>query len=804
MATVMEALQQAQQHHQSGRLDQAEALYRQILQVAPEHPDVLHLLGLIAHQLGQQERAISYMQQAIAANPHVAEFHNNLGEAYHAHEQIVEAMAHYRRALALKQDYAVAHNNLAVALKQQGNLVEAEAHFRQALALRPDLAEGYNNLGLLLQDQGMLEAAAAEYRKAVALKPDYAEAHNNLGNVLKARGNLGAAAAEYQKAVALKPSLAEGYNNLAVCLQAEGRLEEAIANYQRALALKPRLASALNNLGIAIQAKGDLESAVAHYRQALALQPGFAEAYCNLGNALREKGELPEAVAAYQEALRCRPAYAEAYSNLGTALRDQGKLAEAIAHYRQALALKPDLVETGNQLVHQLQHLCEWSGLDVLIDRQRQRLQEAPSAQFPPFTFLAIPSSPAEQLTCARNWVTARLGPVARLRDGMGLHFTRMAKRRLRIGYLSADFREHPIARQIAELITLHDRSAFEIFAYSYGPDDGSAIRQRIARDCDGWVDIRSASFTEAARRIFEDGVDILVDLMGYTGGARTQILALRPAPIQANYLGYPGTMGADCIDYVITDRFITPSDQAPFFVEKFVYLPDCYQANDRNRTIAQAIPTRPECGLPEHGFVFCCFNNTYKIASAIFEIWMRLLREAPGSVLWLLAANPGVIANLRREAQGRRVQPERLVFAPRVSPAHHLARLRLADLFLDTLPYNAHVTCSDALWAGLPLLTCAGETFAARVAGSLLTAIGLPELITYSLGDYEVRALQLATHPQELAALRERLAQNRLSAPLFDTPRFTRHLETAYRMMWEIYLRGDAPRPIEVPALEH
>jgi predicted O-linked N-acetylglucosamine transferase (SPINDLY family) len=801
MKTSPEVLRVALEHYQAGHLSQAEALYRQILQCEADNPEALHGLSLLALQAGQHERAISYIQRAIAANPQVAEFHSNLGDAYLAQDRIAEAVVHYRRALILRQDYAAAHNNLAVALRRQGNLEEAKAHFSQAITLSPDFAEAYNNLGLLLQDQGMLEAATVQYHKALALKPDYAEAHNNLGNALKARGHLQAAASQYQKALALKPNLAEGHNNLALCLQGEGRLEEAIASFQRALVLNPGLAEVFNNLGLALREQGDLEAAVAHYRQALALRPSFAAAYCNLGNAMMEKGELHDALAAYQEALKCRPAYAEVYSNLGAALSDQGKPVEAIAHYRQALALKPDLIETENKLMHQLQHLCEWFELDGLIDRQRQSLHAASSTQAPPFNLLAIPSSSADQLTCARKWVASRLTLVARLRDGLGFHFTRIAKRRLRIGYLSADFREHPIARLIAEVLERHDRAAVEVCAYSYGPDDGSDIRQRIARACDLFVDIRRNPFAEAARQIYEDGVDILVDLMGYTGSARTQILALRPAPIQVNYLGYPGTMGATFMDYIITDRFITPPDQQPYFAEKFVYLPDCYQANSRQHPMADTTPSRVDCDLPSEGFVFCCFNNTYKITPVIFDVWMRLLRAVQGSVLWLLEAHPGVTVNLRREAQVRGVEAECLVFAPRVAPKHHLARHGLADLFLDTLPYNAHVTCSDALWAGLPVLTCAGETFASRVAGSLLTAIGLPELITTSLADYEGRALRLAQHPEELATLRARIARNRLTAPLFDTPRFTRHLERAYELMWEIYAREEPPRQIQVPA---
>lgn len=384
----------------------------------------------------------------------------------------------------------------------------------------------------------------------------------------------------------------------------------------------------------------------------------------------------------------------------------------------------------------------------------------------------------------------------------MGFHFKKSLKPKLRVGYLSTDFHRHATAYLIAELFELHDRARVEVCAYSYGPDDGSAIRRRLVGACDRFVEIAGASFEDAARCIYRDEIDILIDLKGYTRATRTEILALKPAPIQVSYLGYPGTMGADFIDYIITDRFISPPDQEPFFSEKFVYLPDCYQVNDRQRKIAEQTPTRTESGLPEDGVVFCCFNNTYKITPAVFDIWMRVLKGIPGSVLWLLEANGGSVVNLRREAKKRGVHPERLVFTPRMSMEKHLARFRIADLFLDTFPYNAHTTASDALWAGLPVLTCAGETFASRVAGSLLTAIGLPELITTSLADYEALALRLARSPARLAGLRKRLQKNRLTAPLFDSPRFTRHIESAYQMMWEVYLKGEAPHRMDVPAL--
>jgi predicted O-linked N-acetylglucosamine transferase (SPINDLY family) len=369
----------------------------------------------------------------------------------------------------------------------------------------------------------------------------------------------------------------------------------------------------------------------------------------------------------------------------------------------------------------------------------------------------------------------------------------------MRIAYLSADFRRHATAYLIAELIERHDRERFEIIGLSYGPDDRSDMRARLAGAFDRFVDVRTSSDEAIARLIERSRVDIAVDLMGHTQFARPAILAFRPAPIQAAYLGFPGTTGADFIDYVIADPIVAPFELQPCFTEKIVHLPECYQVNDSARKIATRIPTREEFGLPAEGFVFCCFNTSWKIAPAMFEVWLRLLRAVPGSVLWLLRDNADAERNLRREAAARGADPSRLVFADRLGPEQHLARHRLADLFLDTLPYNAHTTASDALWAGLPLLTCRGETFAARVAASLLESVGLPELVTTSLGDYETLALELATDDQLRRQLRQRLEGNRLTHPLFDTQRFRRHIEAAYQTMWELWQRRESPRSFSV-----
>jgi predicted O-linked N-acetylglucosamine transferase (SPINDLY family) len=370
---------------------------------------------------------------------------------------------------------------------------------------------------------------------------------------------------------------------------------------------------------------------------------------------------------------------------------------------------------------------------------------------------------------------------------------------RIRLAYLSADFRHHATAYLVAELFELHDRDRFEVIGISFGADDRSEVRARLVRAFDRFHDVSSTSDREVASLMQELEVDIAVDLKGHTEGARLPILAARPAPLQVSYLGYPSTMGADFIDYVVADQVVLPLDQQPFYPEKIVHLPECYQVNDSKRRIASRIPARRELGLPEDAFVFCCFNNNWKINAAMFDIWMRLLRAVDGSVLWLFRSNDLATANLRAEAKARGIDPARLVFAPFLDLPDHLARLKRADLFLDTLPCNAHTTASDSLWAGLPVLTCVGHTFAGRVAASLLNCVGLPELVTNDLDEYEALALRLARDPPLLQSIRRRLEQNRLSAPLFDTDRFRRHIEAAYTTMWEMHRRGESPRSFRV-----
>jgi len=503
-----------------------------------------------------------------------------------------------------------------------------------------------------------------------------------------------------------------------------------------------------------------------------------------------------------------KPDSALAYNSLGDAFREQGKLDEAVACFRRALELKPSYASALGSLVHELQHVCCWDDLRVLSERVIEAIDQDSdvglAAPVAPFGFLALPlmTTAEQQRKSARQWVNQQLKVKGEFGYDRAHNRTAAPKTKMIVGYLSADFHSHAVAYLIAELIEKHDRSRFAIHGYSYGPDDGSAMRGRLVRAFDRFVDVRNLSHSQAAQRIAGDEVQILVDLTGYTKNARTRILALRPAPIQVNYLGYPGTMGASFIDYILVDDYIVPSDQQPSFTEKLVHLPGCYQVNDSQREIASCTPSRAECGLPEAGFVFCSFNNNFKITPEMFGVWMELLKEVPGSVLWLLEGNRFAPANLCREAKRRGVAAERLVFAPHKPLAEHLARHRLADLFLDTFPYNAHTTASDALWVGCPVLTMAGETFASRVAASLLRVLGLPELITRSLADYQDAALRLARNAGLLAALRERLEASRKESQLFNADWFARNLEKAYSAMWEIYASGEAPRAFTVSSV--
>ncbi|MBS0335254.1 MAG: tetratricopeptide repeat protein [Proteobacteria bacterium] len=628
------------------------------------------------------------------------------------------------------------------------------------------------------------------------IRPDSSEALQLVGNIAAQTGRALEAAELLSRAVEVDPGRAAAYNDLGIALHALARHDSALQAYDRAIALDPDFAEAYVNRGDALADLQRHEAALECYSRAIALKPQVSHFHINRGNALSALKRHDAALESYDRAITLNPGYAEAYYNRGETLRELNRPEAALESFGRALRLKPDHEDLYGLWVHTKMTVCDWNGIEgdfsVLVDRIVRHERASP-----PFPLLAMPVSASLQRKAAEIWVEAR-HPAS---DALPVIPRRPRRDRIRVGYFSADFHDHATSHLMAELFERHDKSRFELTAFSFGPDRQDAMRRRVCAAFEQFVDARTMSDMEVAMQARDRGLDIALDLKGFCQDSRTGIFALRAAPVQVNYLGYPGTMGAGYIDYLIADATLVPEQHRQHYSEKIVYLPNCYQANDTRRPISDKAVSRQEMGLPQAGFVYCCFNNNFKIVPAMFDCWMRILRRVEGSVLWLLEDNARAVENLRKEAKARGVGPDRLVFARRLPLPEHLARHRLADLFLDTLPCNAHTTASDALWAGLPVLTCLGDTFSGRVAASLLSAILLPELVTQTAGDYERLAIDLAVNPGRLADFRHRLASNRLTAPLFDVQRFTRDIEAAYVAMHERYLANLAPAHLHVQA---
>ncbi len=575
-----------------------------------------------------------------------------------------------------------------------------------------------------------------------------------------------------------------------------GKFVIAEQRFLQANDLVPDRVSVLTNLSAALLKQGKIYESRKYVQRSVELDPGNVEGWINIGECLARESKFDEALAHYDRAIALEPKSVEALSNRGNILRALNRLDAALADYEKALELKPDMPYVPGTRLHTKMHLCDWSNWREEFD-DINRAVAAGEAASTPFPLLATPASLALQRKCTEIYVGEKF-PVPHKGSQ---EFETYKHDRIRLGYFSADFHAHATSYLMAELFEKHDRSKFELIAFSLGPPAADGMRARLEASFDRFIDVVDSSDVEISELASILEIDIAIDLKGFTQDARTGIFANRAAPVQVNYLGYPGTMGANFIDYLIADSLVLPEKDREYYSEKIVYLPDTYQVNDSTRNISGRAPGRSEVGLPDNGFVFCCFNNNYKITPDVFDVWMRLLHKMPGSVLWLFEGNPVASANLKMEAERRGISADRLLFAQRVGLADHLARHKLADIFLDTLYYNAHTTASDALWAGLPVITCLGETFAGRVAGSLLNAIGLPELITHSLDQYEALALELATSPEKLLAIRKKLELNRQTHPLFDTNRFTKNIERAFELMHERHQAGLAPAHIHITA---
>jgi protein O-GlcNAc transferase len=820
--------------------------------------------GTAYNDLQAYETALADFDQAISLNPAYADAVVNKGKSLVGLKRYDEALAAYERALSLRSDLTEAWLGRANAFAGLAHYVEALAAYDKALSLRGNLAAAWFGRGNVLFDLRRYDEAVAAYDKTLSLEPDLAEARLGRGNALAglqrhdealaasdrvlslrpdlaeawlSRGNIlvelrrsAEAVTAYDRALSLKPGLTEAWLGRGNAFAALKRDVDAFASYDGALSLKPDLAEAWLGRGNVLSDLKRHDEAVAEYDKALTLNPDIAEAWVGRGNVLFDVKRHDEAVAAYDKALLVNPGMAEAWLGRGNVFFEANRHDDALAAFNRALSLKSDLAEgwsgRGNvfvglkrydqaftaydkalalmpdlaalegERIHCRMHLCDWGNFETQRDHLVQSVRNG-KENTNPFAFLGVGSSAEDQFACAQLWTRKRYPG-----SGQGLWRGESYKHnKIRIGYVSSDFRQHPVADLIAGVFECHDRSHFDVLGISIGADDNSEIRRRVVRSFDKFIDATTLSVDEIAKQIREEEIDVLIDLNGATRDARTQIFARRPAPVQVNYLGYPGTMGANYIDYIVADPVLIPASQQSSYSEKVAYLPHSYLPHDdTSRPVSERSFERGEFGLPADGFVFCCFNNAYKLNPELFRSRMKLLKAVEGSVLWLSEHNATAVNNLRKEAAAAGVEPDRLVFAKRLaSSADHLARHRLADLFLDTLPYNAHTTASDALWAGLPVLTQIGGTFAGRVAASLLNAVGLPELIVETGEQFESMAVELATTPERLSAIKHKLAQNRATKPLFNTKLYTRHLEGAYAAMYSRRQNGLLPDHIHV-----
>lgn len=682
----------------------------------------------------------------------------------------------------------------AVALHQQGHLAQAKAIYTSLLDEDGANADAWHLLGMVAYQEKNYPLASDLIHKAIAINPNMAGYYSNLGLVLRELGQFESALASYQKSLAVRPDVAETYNNQGIVYAAMRQYKEAIESYDLAIRFKPDFAPAFYNRGNTLFQIRKLLAAIASFDKAIRFKPDYHQAFDNRGITYKEMGQCAKAIADHDQAIRIKPNYVEAHYNRALALTELKDLESAAVSFQKALSLNAGYPFLAGAQLHNAMQLCDWQGLRQGLQSLQDFVRQGrPVAT--PFVVTGLLDDPELHRKVAQTYIQTRFPQ----NDGLGTIKPRAASQKIRIGYFSADFRNHAIAYLVAEMLEQHDKDAFEIFAFKLHPGPPDETSLRLFSAVTQVIDLSDKSDRNAAQLARALNMDIAIDLGGHTVDSRTGIFAQRCAPVQVNYLGFPGTLGAPYYDYVLADSTVIPEDQRQHYIEKVVHLPHCYQPNDSQRKISQRVFSRSEVGLPESGFVFCCFNNGYKILPATFDGWMRILQAVEGSVLWLLDHNPVATRNLQREAQARGIDANRLIFAARMPLADHLARHQLADLFIDTLPYNAHTTASDALWAGLPVLTCMGTSFAARVAASLLRTMDLPELITHTQATYESRAIELAMDPDTLRAIKSRVLAHRETSPLFNARLFTRHLEAAYRTMQSRQQAGLPPEHFSV-----
>ncbi|KAG2726328.1 hypothetical protein I3843_01G103100 [Carya illinoinensis] len=833
---------------EKGNIDFAIRYYLIAIELRPNFADAWSNLASAYMRKGRFNEAAQCCRQALALNPRLVDAHSNLGNLMKAQGLVQEAYNCYVEALRIQPNFAIAWSNLAGLFMEAGDLNKALQYYKEALKLKPTFSDAYLNLGNVYKALGMPQEAIGCYQRALQVRPDYVVAYGNLASLYYEQGNLELAIFHYKRAISLDSEFLEAYNNLGNALKDSGRVEEAIQCYHQCLTLQVNhpqaltnlgniymewnmlsaaascykatlsvttgLSAPFNNLAIIYKQQGNYADAISCYNEVLRIDPLAADGLVNRGNTYKEIGRVNEAIHDYGRAISIRPTMAEAHANLASAYKDSGLVEAAIRSYKQALILRPEFPEATCNLLHTLQCVCDWEDRESKfievegILRKQIKMSVIPSVQ--PFHAIAYPIDPILALEISRKYaahcsiIASRYSlppfnhpaPVPIKKEG------RIG--RLRVGYVSSDFGNHPLSHLMGSVFGMHDRENVEVFCYALSPNDGTEWRQRIQSEAEHFIDVSSMSSDMIARLINEDKIQILVNLNGYTKGARNEIFAMQPAPIQISYMGFPGTTGASYIHYLVTDEFVSPSCFSHIYSEKLVHLPHCYFVNDYKQKNCDVLdpkcqPKRSDYGLPEDKFIFACFNQLYKMDPDIFNTWCNILKRVPNSALWLLRFPAAGEHKLRTYASQRGVQLDQIIFTDVAMKNEHIRRSSLADLFLDTPLCNAHTTGTDILWAGLPMVTLPLEKMATRVAGSLCLATGVGEdMIVSSMKEYEERAVSLALNRSKLQDLTNRLKAVRLTCPLFDTARWVRNLERAYFKMWNLYCSGH-PQPFKV-----
>jgi len=776
-----------------GELNMAIKSYENALAINPNYAEAHFSLSIVLQDFGQIDLMIEHLQKVVALNPDLAEGHHSLGVGLKELGRLDDAVKSYHKALLLNPNFFEAHNNLGNAFKELGQLDDAVSSYEKALKINPDYPSIYNNLGNSFKDLGQLSDAVKSYERAIAINPDYSDAHNNLGVVFYELDKFDESVQSYERALVIDPEYAEAYNNLGVSLNKLGQLEEAVKSYTKALSINPNYADSYNNLGVVLKKLGQFDDAVKSYESALSINADDADTHNNLGIALVELDRLDYAAQSYNNAIAINPDLAEAHNNLGHVFSKLNKYLDSLKAYEKASLIKPDLNYVLGNILSGKMNSCNWHNLPNLLIETRKRINENKKV-IDPFTLFGLIDDPA----LTRKAIELRVNtdhPKSHILPKIEFY---PKHKRIRIGYFSGDFRAHPVAYLTAELYEVHDRKHFEIFAFSLGPDTKDEMNLRIKEGVDHFHDVRLMSHKDIALLARSLEIDIAIDLAGLTAESRTDVFAMSAAPLQLSYIGFLGTMGADYYDYLIADPIMIPEKNQKYYSEKIIYLPS-FQVNDSTEIPPEITFTRKDLGLPEKGFIFCCFNNTYKFTPAIFDSWARILKQVKSSVIIIFVNNDLSKSNLAKEITLRGIDSSRLIFGDSLARPDYLARYRAVDLFLDTHPYNAGTTASDALRMGLPMITYIGKSYQARMGASILSAINLPELITTSIKEYESLAIELANNPDKFKIIKDKLFINIRKAPLYDTKLFTKNLESAYTTMYERYHQGLEPDYIYV-----